>query len=66
MLLSGDAAEFGNAEDPKRCTRDGNGDIILQGDRCAADYPATGTCADSFQLGAKFAASGTIIKETCP
>lgn len=67
VVLSGDPDMYGTTDAVKKCTRDGMGKIILQGDRCAATYPDTAAgCADSVFLAAKFAASGALIRESCP
>jgi hypothetical protein len=52
---------------PKRCRRDANDAIVLQGDWCSTtNMPAASGCADSFALGAQFAASAVEITGVCP
>ena len=65
VVLSGDAATYGDDGTPlERCTRDGNGDIVLKGDWCAASNSAGG-CQDSFRLQATIAASGAALAADC-
>ena len=67
VLLSGDPGQYGQGADPQVCKRDGNGKILLTGDTCSTTYPSPDAgCADSFKLGAKFAASAVKINTTCP
>ena len=67
MLLSGDPNQFGDGGSPNKCKRDAGMKITLQGDRCSTTYPdAAAGCADSYKLGAKFAASGVLLKPSCP
>lgn len=58
-LTSGDGGE------PNRCKRDASGAIELKGDFCSTTLSAGG-CADSFMLGATFAASAVEITGDCP
>lgn len=60
VLLSGDAAQFGDGSSPtNKCKRTG-GVIDYKGDWCDATNMAGG-CQDSVQLGADFAASAVKI-----
>lgn len=66
VLLSDDVNQFGDDGDPKRCTRDANGDIIFQGDWCSTSNSADG-CKDAVKLAAKLAASSVAVRTTgCP
>jgi hypothetical protein len=65
VLLSGDAATYGDGGDPvNRCKRDGMGKIVLEGDWCSTDNMADG-CKDAVKLAAEFAASGIKINGDC-
>ena len=55
VILSGDAAQFGDGAMPAKCKRDAGGKIVFQGDWCAASNDAA--CKDAVKLQAKFAAS---------
>src|SRR5262249_14644764 len=58
VLLSGNAAMYGDGGNPTKCKRDPNGKIIFQGDWChATDAPAGAGCADSSKIQGSFAAS---------
>lgn len=66
VLLSGDAATYGNGASPNRCKRDGNGKIIFKGDWCAAtNQAASGACYDASKFNASFAASAVKLKGGC-
>jgi len=56
VLLSGDAAQYGDGGTPNKCKRDANNKIIAEGEYCDATKMA-GDCKDSVVLGATFAAS---------
>jgi hypothetical protein len=61
VLLSGDAAAFGNGGSQNKCKRV-NGQIVFQGDWCTAtNQPATAQCSDAVRFSGAFAASGVII-----
>jgi hypothetical protein len=64
VLLSGDAATYGDGAQPvAHCTKAPNGEILFQGDWCAAQgQPATASCHDAVQLSASFAASGVLVE----
>jgi hypothetical protein len=56
VLLSGDAAQFGDGDKPiNRCKRSG-GKIVFTGDWCAATNSAGG-CGDAVKMGGTFAAN---------
>lgn len=68
VLLAGPDPDgmYNDGGTPKRCKRDAADAIVLQGDWCAiTDAPADAGCADSFALGATFAASGVQITGVC-
>jgi hypothetical protein len=64
VVLSGDAAAFGDGAQPTtRCKRDGGGHIVFNGDWCAAEgQPATPECHDALRFEGSFAASAVRIK----
>ena len=64
VLLSGDAAKFGDTSTPKKCKRTG-GKIDLEGDWCSTSNKA-GDCKDSFRLEALLAASSVKVRTDCP
>lgn len=70
VLLAGPDPDgmYHDGGSPKRCKRDANQAIVLQGDWCSTtNSAATAGCADSFALGATFAASAVTIKpDVCP
>jgi hypothetical protein len=67
VLLSGNAAMYGDGMSPNKCKRDMNGKIVFQGDWCeATNAAADAMCSDSVKLGAEFAASAVQINGTCP
>jgi hypothetical protein len=68
VMISGAPQDFGDGADPvERCLRDAAGNIVLQGDWCAAtDAPATAECADAVRLGADMAASAVRLRSDCP
>jgi hypothetical protein len=67
VILSGNAAVYGDGGNPARCKRDANNAITLEGDWCADTNSAgTADCHDAFLLGAQFAASGVEITGICP
>lgn len=59
VILSGDAAQFGDGATPAKCKRDAGGKIVFQGDWCAASNDAA--CTDAVKLQAKFAASAVKV-----
>ncbi|MEZ4312324.1 MAG: hypothetical protein R3F14_30205 [Polyangiaceae bacterium] len=62
ILLPGDAGDGG---DPKKCSRDADGNIVAKGDWCSTTNSAGG-CQDAFKLGAQFAASAVKVNGDCP
>lgn len=67
VLLSGDAAMYGNGMSPNKCKRDAAGKIVYQGDWCeATNAAADANCADAVKLEADFAASAVKINGNCP
>jgi hypothetical protein len=56
VVLSGDAAVFGDGQNPAKCKRGADTKITFQGDWCNATNSAT--CKDSARLSANFSASG--------
>jgi len=63
VLLSGDAATWGDGGSPNRCARDGSNKILFKGDWCAASNgAATTSCADAMRVTGTFAASSVKIK----
>jgi hypothetical protein len=56
VILSGDAATFGDGKTPALCKRDAGGKIAFQGDWCDASNDMA--CKDSVRLQANFSASG--------
>lgn len=64
VLLSGDAAKYGDGAKPAKCKRTG-GKIDLEGDWCDATDSAGG-CKDSFILKADLAASSVKLRADCP
>ncbi len=65
VLLSGDPTTYGDGASPEHCTRDGNDEIILEGDWCSATDSAGG-CTDAFRLTATIAASAAALRSDCP
>ncbi|MEM6787706.1 MAG: hypothetical protein AAF928_08810 [Myxococcota bacterium] len=69
VLLSGDVNAFGdgNTEGIERCRRDGDGEIVLEGDWCSTSNQE-GDCRDSFKLQGRVAASAATLRATsdCP
>jgi hypothetical protein len=66
VLLSGDAAMYGDGGSPAKCKRDAMMKIVYPGDWCdATNAAADMMCADSAKLGAEFAASAVKINGTC-
>jgi len=55
VILSGDAAMYGDGAVLNKCKRDAGGKIVFQGDWCAASNDAA--CTDAVKLKANFAAS---------
>jgi hypothetical protein len=67
VLLSQDAATYGDGGSPNKCKRDANGKIIFKGDWCAStDMAATAACYDAMHVQAGFAASGVRTNGNCP
>lgn len=59
VLLSGNAAEYGDGAYPAKCKRGGDGQIVFQGDWCDATNSAgTPQCFDAVHFQSEFAASG--------
>jgi hypothetical protein len=66
VLLSGNAATFGDGGSPSKCKRDAAGVILYKGDWCeATDAAATAACADSVRLSGTLAASAVKLKSGC-
>lgn len=67
VLLSGNVSEFGEVVEgqPTRCTRDGEGAIVFEGDWCKATDSADG-CKDAMRLTASVAASSVELRADCP
>lgn len=66
VLLSGNAAMYGDGATPNLCKRDVDGKIEYKGDWCAStNGAADAACADSAKLGADFAASAVKISGDC-
>jgi hypothetical protein len=62
VVLSGDAATYGNGGTPARCKRTG-GKIDFKGDWCTAtNAAASAACSDAVNFAGDFAASGVLIK----
>ncbi len=62
VLLSGDAATFGDGAQPISHCKRTNAKINFQGDWCSAtNQPASAQCKDALYFAAGFAASGVII-----
>ena len=63
VLLSGDAATYGDGASPiAHCKTDAGGAILFAGDWCSTtNAAATASCADSVQLSGDFAASSVKI-----
>ena len=59
VLLSGDAAQYGDGGNPTRCKRS-SGAIVFSGDSCSSTG-APGGCADAMELAGSFAASAVTI-----
>jgi hypothetical protein len=67
VLLSANAAMYGDGGMPNKCKRDMAGKIVFQGDWCeATNAAADAMCSDSAKLGAEFAASAVKISGNCP
>lgn len=67
VVLSNDPNTYGDGGMPlNKCKRDGSGKITLKGDWCSTtNMAADASCADSFKLGADFAALAVKINNTC-
>jgi hypothetical protein len=66
VLLSGNAAMYGNGMSPNTCKRDADMKIVFKGDWCeATNAAADAMCSDSAKLGAEFAASAVKINGNC-
>lgn len=62
VVLSGDAATYGNGGTPARCKRTG-GKIVFKGDWCTAtNAAASAGCSDAVNFAGDFAASGVLIE----
>jgi hypothetical protein len=67
VLLSGNAAMYGDMGSPNKCKRDADMKIVFKGDWCeATNMAADATCTDSAKLGAQFAASAVKVSGKCP
>jgi hypothetical protein len=67
VLLSGNAAMYGNGMSPNKCKRDADMKIVFKGDWCeATNGAADAMCSDSAKLGAEFAASAVKVSGKCP
>jgi hypothetical protein len=66
VLLSGNAAMYGDGGNPNKCKRDANGVIVYKGDWCeATNAAATAACADAVRLSGTLAASAVKLKSGC-
>jgi hypothetical protein len=61
VILSGDAAQFGDGATPAKCKRDAGGKIVFKGDWCAATNDATCTDKDAVKLKANYSASAVKV-----
>jgi hypothetical protein len=62
VVLSGDAATYGNGASPMAQCKRSNGKIVFQGDWCTAtNQAASALCQDALYIAGGFAASGVII-----
>lgn len=67
VLISGDAAVYGDGGAPVRCKRDMTNKIMFQGDWCQSNnQPASVDCADASRFVATFAASAVKAGNACP
>ncbi|MBI4951005.1 MAG: hypothetical protein HY908_03160 [Myxococcales bacterium] len=64
VLLGANDTLYADQSSPKKCLRDANSEIVLQGDWCSTTNSAGG-CADSMQLAAEFAASAAELEAGC-
>lgn len=66
VLLSGDAATYGDGGSPNKCKRDAAMKIAYQGKWCSTtNAAATMDCADAEKMGAQFAASAVKVNGDC-
>lgn len=66
VLLSGNAAMYGDGGSPSKCKRDAMNQIIYKGDWCSAtNAAASAMCADAARVLATFAASAVKLKPGC-
>ena len=67
VMLSGDAATFGDGATPAKCKRDAMMKIVYKGGWCSTTNMAAtaGMCEDAEQLAAEFAASAVKITGDC-
>jgi hypothetical protein len=67
VLLSGNAAMYGDGGSPAKCKRDAAMKIVYQGGWCGmTNAAATMDCADAEKLGAQYAASAVKVNGDCP
>jgi hypothetical protein len=67
VLLSGNAATYGDGGMPSKCKRDAQMKIVYKGKWCAmTNMAADAACADAERLTADLAASGVKINGNCP
>lgn len=64
VLLSGNAATYGDGSSPSKCKRDAMGTILFKGDWCSETNDAS--CSDAVKIEAGFAASSVAIGGVCP
>ena len=64
VLLGANDNLYSDGGSPAKCTRDGNGDIVLKGDWCSVTNTAGG-CQDAMVLAADFAASAVELEGGC-
>lgn len=68
VLLSGDAATYGDGATPNKCKRDAMMNIVYKGAWCSTSNTAAtpGMCEDAEKLEAEYAASSVKITGDCP
>lgn len=68
VLLSGNAAMYGDGGTPAKCKRDpATMEILYKGDWCdSTNAAADATCADAQKMKADYAASGVKLTGACP
>jgi hypothetical protein len=66
VLLSGNAAMYGDGGSPNKCKRDANMKIVYQGGWCGmTNTAATMGCADAEKFSAQYAASAVVVNGNC-